>query len=454
MSEPSHANRSPALIAHEDIGARTHAIQEAIDGAHEDGGGRVTIPKGRWRIRTLTLRSGVELHLAAGAVLEPDDDLDSYPQHARGHNKDRQPYHLLYAHDAEDIALTGPGMIDGRGMSFWDPPPAGSPYYKSRGRRISPLVDFQHCRRVLVRDVTLHDSPGWTLHTFNCDHVRIEGVAVQNHLYGPNTDGFDINGCRHVMVSNCRLHGCDDNIIIKATADARACEHVTVTNCVLESNCAALGLGAETISGIRYVTFNNCAVINAIRMLQIIIWDGGTVEHVTVNNITGRALTAVGTDRVIHFDVQEHKGESPTLGLIRHVRVSNVTAETRGRILLTAQEGSLLDDIAVQGVSLVYPEIEDPAQAIPRSGSQQLSNFNPEARVARAAVVVENARRLVLRDITTSWPAEPEVPLHGLWAKNAHGIVDTPMLTASTADTPTCALTACDLRNGKGEAVG
>ena len=39
-----------------------------------------------------------------------------------GHNKDRQPYHLILADNCENIAFTGPGTIDGNGYAFWDEP--------------------------------------------------------------------------------------------------------------------------------------------------------------------------------------------------------------------------------------------------------------------------------------------------------------------------------------------
>jgi len=417
----------------------TAALQSAMNTCSESGGGRVVVPGGSWVCRTLTIPSGVDLHLSPGAVIEPDTDLSQYPAKPRGHNKDRQPFHLIYAENASNIALTGRGRILGNGMAFWDPPLEGSPFYRAKPARISPLVDFKVCRNVLIRDITIEDSPGWTVHTYNCNDVVIDRVTVDNHLYGPNTDGFDINGCRHVRVSNCRLHGCDDNIIIKATEDARPCEYITVTNCVLESNCAAIGLGAETRSGIRHVTVSNCAVINSIRMIQIIMWDGGVVENVTFSNISGRAMTDLGTDRAIHFDVQEHHGENPELGTLRNIICQGIVCETRGRVLLTAEDGGTMDNIILRDVILTYPEVEDPSVSVPASHSNQLSNFNPDARVARAAVVAENVNGLQLENIVTRWPERRDriaARMLGLWAKNCSGLINCPLLTSSDGSKP------------------
>lgn len=442
------------LHGESDPAALTQAFQLAIDSAAEDSDdGIVTVPPGEYLICMLRLRSRVTLHLCPGAVLKACPDLDLYPQLSRGHNKDRQPYHLIYAEDCDDICISGQGVIHGNGPEFW----SGLVYpdmawIKAKPRRISPLVEIRNCRNVVLKDFSILDAPGWTIHSYNCDHVRIEGVTINNHMYGPNTDGIDVNGCRYVFISNCRIHGCDDNIILKATNDARACEYITITNCVLESNCAAIGLGAETASSIRFVTVSNCSVINSIRMIQIILWDGGVVEHIAFTNITGRAMTPIGTDRAIHFDIQNYdqtnKRELPPgqNGILRHVQVSNVTCETRGRILLTARDGALMENITLRDIQLVYPEIEDPAITVPKSRSSQLSNFNPEARVARAAVVVDNITNLVLENVAAVWPENPGVPMHGLWARKIrNGRVNSPGLTPSQPDVARFSLTDSEL---------
>jgi polygalacturonase len=412
--------------------AVTAGVQRAIDAAAASDDGVVMAPPGTYEVCTLFLRSRVTLHLCPGAVLRACPDLDLYPELSRGHNKDRQPYHLIYADGCEDICIRGQGTIHGNGPAFWEGLVfADMPWIKAKPRRVSPLIEIRNCKNVVLQDFTINDSPGWTVHPYNCDQVRIEGITINNHMYGPNTDGIDVNGCRYVFISNCRIHGCDDNIIIKATEDARASEYITVANCVLESNCAAIGLGAETRSGIRHVAVSNCAVINSIRMLQIIMWDGGVVDDVVFSNITGRALTEFGTDRAIHFDIQEHKRANPDLGRMRNIQVSNLVCQTRGRVLLTAQDGAWLENIVLRDVRLVYPEVEDPAVTVPKSRSSQLSNFSPEARVARAAVVADNIKNLVLDNVAATWPDNPAVPMHAAWLRNIKGgFVHCPLLHA------------------------
>ncbi|MCH8474768.1 MAG: right-handed parallel beta-helix repeat-containing protein [Opitutales bacterium] len=414
----------------------TAALQQALDAAAAESGDRtVLVPAGRWTVRTFFLRSGVTLFLSEGAVLQPDPDLREYPNLGQGHNKDRQPFHLLVADGVEGVTITGGGTIDGCGELFWEGfmPPPNDYFHKAKKQRISPLLEFRNCRNLRLEKITICNSPGWTVHTFLCEQVWIDGVTIRNNMHGPNTDGLDINGCRHVTVSNCDIRGCDDNIIIKATVDAGPSEHIVVTNCILESLCAAVGLGAETASDIRHVAVSNCTVLNALRMLQIILWDGGVVENCVFTNFTGQAMTRRGTDRAIHIDIQEHEKEAPELGRVRNILISNFVCRTRGRILLTAQDGAVLENITLRDVVLDYPEVEDPSYTVPRDTSNQLSNFSPEARVARAAVVADNVKGLTLANIVTQWPADAEkiaAPMEPYWLRRVEQFhLDSPFLT-------------------------
>jgi polygalacturonase len=429
-----------ADIATQDLGpqATTRALQQAIDQTADRGGGVVHVPRGEWTILTLALRSGVTLHLDYGAVLKACHDIDLYPTFGNGHNKARQSYHLIYADGCEQIAIRGQGAINGQGMAFWHDPAPGTPWYRANARRISPMIEIRNSRHVLLEGVSIVDSPGWTVHPYNCDHVTIRGLTLDSHLYGPNTDGIDVNGCRDVFISDCYISGCDDAIIIKSTVDARSTERVAVTNCVLATKCGALGLGAECNNSIRDIAFSNCVVKEALRMIAVEMWSPGTIENIVFSNITGRTMTDMLVERPIYIDIQQHRQAEPiSLGRLRNVSISNFTATTRGRIVMTAQDGAVLEDVTLRDVQLIIPEIEDPAVVVPATASSQISNFSPESRGRRAAVVADNVRRLQLYNISTRWPEPAAVPMHGLYARNVEsGVLDAPYLYASRTGTP------------------
>ncbi len=428
----------PADIASPaDPAQATPIIQAAIDTAAREGTGIVELAPGQYTTTTLFLRSGLTFHLHRGAVLNAHTVLDDYPPIVRPNASGRKRHHLLHADGVDGLTIQGDGVIDGHGMSFWDPPMEGTPgglfWHRHRqDQRVHPLLELRNCRHVTLRDFTIRHAPGWTVHPFCCDDVTIRGITIENHLNGPNTDGIDINGCRNVFISDCDLTCGDDAIILKSTRDARACEHIVVANCVLSSNCAVLGLGAEVTHAIRNVSFSNCAVRQALRIVQIEMWESGIIENVAISNITGRTMADVPLERPIYLDIQQHGRPDPALGTLRNVTISNFAVTTRGRIMLTAQDGALIEDVTLRDIQLHYPGIEDASRTVPASRSTQMSNYNPESRAVNSVVVADNVRRFNLRNVSATFPEAPEVGYHALFCRNvSEAIVDAPLLRPS-----------------------
>jgi hypothetical protein len=410
----------------EEVRWQTEEIQKAIDSVFKAGGGRVILEPGLYVTTTLFLKSRVNLHLCAGAVLQAWGNISDYPRFPHGNQHPRQEFHYIYAEDEEDISLTGEGVIDGNCYAFWDIPPRefirqggtleemnlsfrpedDSPFWIPHRERLMPMVELRNCRRVRIIDITLKDSAGWTLHPTLCDDVWITRLTIDNCLYGPNTDGIDISGCRNVWVTDCKVSCGDDAIIIKAMKHTRSCEHITVSGCILRTHCAALGIGAEVYHPIREVTFTNCAVPKALRIVQIELWDAGLVENVTISNITGANMTDIPLERPLYIDIQQHRRTDGALGVVRNVSITGITCLSRGRCLFTAQDGSTIEGLTLRDIHITVPEIEDPEISVPSSRSGQMSNFSPETRSKRALFIFDNCHRVLMDNIQVTWPGE------------------------------------------------
>ena len=213
----------------------TQAIQRAIDEAAASGGGCVVVPAGEYETAGLVLRSHVELHLEAGALLRFTDDPDAYPViRTRWEGYEQDSYRpLIYAKGETDVRLTGPGTLEGQGKRWWDAfradaLPAARPCF----------VCFEDCERVVMSDFTVQNSPAWTIHPLRCENVSIRGLTVVNPSNSPNTDGIDPESCRNVRISDCHIDVGDDCVAVKAgteDADVRVpCENVTITGCVFD----------------------------------------------------------------------------------------------------------------------------------------------------------------------------------------------------------------------------
>lgn len=420
-------------------------IQGAIDRVHAAGGGIVRLHPGLYPITTLLMRSGVELQVLRGACLWAWHNIEDYPDYAKPKPSEYQStINLITAIDCHDIAITGDGVIDGHDLAFWTPcafkqdRPYGIFRYNVRpSGRPTPLIQIVRCRDVRLEQFHVQAAPGWTVHVYDCDDVSISGLTVRGHRFGPHTDGIGINGSRNVRIMHCDVDTGDDAIIIKSLDPGVACRNVTVTNCIVASNCAGLGLGADVYGSISDVIFSNCIVKKALRMIQVEMWYPGQVERAIFSGITGRTFPDedVENERPIYVDIQEQKRLGGRLGSVRDMLFRDIYCESRGRIMLTAQDGAVIDGVTIDNAVITVPEIEDPMTTVPRSTSMQLSNFNPETRTCRAAVIADNVKRLTLRDIEYRWPETPAVGMHGLCLRNVSDLIENcPRLHASRED--------------------
>ena len=264
------------------------AIQRAIDEAAAQGGGRVTVPAGEFVTASLLMRSNVELHLEAGAVLRFTDSFDAYPIiRTRWEGYEQDSYRpLLYAKGERNVAVTGLGTLEGQGAAWWKAFRAGE---LNVARPC--FICFEDCERVTLSGFKVTNSPAWTVHPLGCENVTIEGLTVVNPADSPNTDGIDPESCRNVRIAQCHIDVGDDCIAIKAgTEDAEhavPCENVTVTGCTMVHGHGGVVLGSEMSGSIRRVAISGCVFDGTDRGIRIKSrrGRGGSVEDVSVTGV-------------------------------------------------------------------------------------------------------------------------------------------------------------------------
>ena len=400
----------------------TKALQQAIDNLSNIGGGTLVIPAGTYTTGTVFLRSHVHIELQHGATWLGSANIEDYAELSWGHNKDRQPWHLIYADKVENVAITGLGKIDGGSENFWqeyEKDASGNMleprWIKAKDKKISPLIDINNSDNIVVKDITLVTGGGWNLHLFDCDNIKIHGVRVMNNIYSPNSDAIDLTGCRDVSISDCHIKTCDDAIVLKTLEDSRTCERVSVTNCVIETLCVGIKMGAnESYKDMRNFSVSNCVFHGTSRFFALYSKNGGSLENITITNISGDTNAKLVFNRPIQIMLQ--RNNQGTIGSIRNVLISNVACDTDGRILITADEGGIMDNITLRDISLSYPWVEDPKPITEGARSNQFPRLEQhrDAASARAAAVIKNASRLIVENMTINWP-EASQPIPQEW---------------------------------------
>ena len=322
--------------------SNTKAFAAAIEAASATGG-KVIVPDGIWLTGPIELKSGVELHLEDNAVILFDKNIEEYPLIETDYEgiKRIRATSPIYANGASDIAITGKGVIDGSGH-LWRPVKAFKmterqwnqlltksqyvwqdgetdiwaptqtiyeghdygevfPDHEGALEEAAPYYDFyrpvmvslKHCKRVLIEDVQLQNSPAWCLHPFFCEDLTVKGVRINNAYYAQNGDGIDIESCKNVEVCHCNFSTGDDGICIKSGKDREArqipgpSENIYIHHCYAGQGHGGFVIGSEMSRGVRNVLVENCTFIDSdvgIRFKSA-IGRGGVVEDIYLRNI-------------------------------------------------------------------------------------------------------------------------------------------------------------------------
>jgi polygalacturonase len=320
----------------------TAAFARALAAVSEKGGGTLVVPPGIWLTGPIELRSRVNLHLEAGALIQFSRDTTLYPVRlfdARG-EKSIDTQSPLSGEKLEDIAITGAGVIDGggdgwryvkkpkttepfwkalvasggvlnaKGTEWWPSqaamdgadatdalkakgvldPAAYEPYRVFLRPRLLRLLD---CRRVLIEGVTFRNAPNWTLHPWLCEDLTLRDVKIFNDRWAQNSDAMDLDSCRRVHVTGCIIDTGDDGLCIKSGKDASGrrlgvpTEDVLIENCTVYEGHGGFTIGSEMSGGVRNVRVNNCTFIGTNIGLRFKSrrGRGGVVEKIYISNI-------------------------------------------------------------------------------------------------------------------------------------------------------------------------
>jgi polygalacturonase len=363
---PTFAARDIDLLAHGAVGDGlkdcTAALRGAIAACQAAGGGRVVVPKGVFVCGPIHLRSGVNLHLAEGAVLRFSRDPRHYlpPVFTRFEGLELMNYSpLIYAFEQRDIAVTGSGTLDGQASDeHWWPwkgrekSAAGPNQAAARtallemasrkvpveqrvfgeGHYLRPnFIQPYRCQNVLVEGVTIVNSPMWEIHPVLCSNVTVRQVRIDSH--GPNNDGCDPESCRDVLIEGCTFDTGDDCIALKSgrNDDGRRLnvpiENVVIRDCQMKDGHGGVVIGSEISGGARNIFAERCRMdspqLDRALRIKTNAMRGGIIEHIYMRDVqVGQVAEAVVT---INFYYEEaDKGSfRPT---VRDVEVRNVTS--------------------------------------------------------------------------------------------------------------------------------
>jgi len=418
-AQSTRAAKAPAMIYDvRAFGAKgdgktldTGAINKAIEAAAAAGGGTVVFPAGTYLSVSIHLRSNITLQLSPGTTIlaadhspgkatydlpEPNE-WDMYQDFGHSHWQNS----LIWGVGVENVSIIGPGMINGKGLTRRSPrarrvnQPGDRPVTlggQTGARPQSPLgedddpkvmeglgnkaISLKLSRNVVLRDISILNGGHFALLATGVDNLTIDNVKVDT-----NRDGFDIDSSRNVRISNCSVNSPnDDAIVLKssyALGFARATENVTITNCLVggydigslldgtykrnvteapdrDGPTGRIKLGTESNGGFKNITISNI-VFDHCRGLALETVDGGSLEDVTITNITMRDVTT--SPIFLRLGRRMRGPAGTTVGKLRRVTISDViayNAEPRYASIIAGLPDYHIEDVSLNKIRIFY----------------------------------------------------------------------------------------------------
>jgi len=357
------------------------AIMKAIDAASEAGGGRVVLPEGAWYSKgPIHLKSRINLHLARGAHLlfAPEPEYYLPVVKIRWEGTEVFSYSpFIYARDVEDIAITGPGIIDGnpdngfipwgakqsedvahlRQMGF-DGVPVEQRVFGEGTFLRAGLIQLFGAERVLLENYTCRNSAFWINHLVYTRYATVRGLKVESHF--ANNDGIDIESSSLVLVENCLFRTGDDSVVVKSGRDldgrtiGKPSEDIVVRNNDMGGE-DGIGLGSEMSGGIRNVYFMDNVLregSSAFRFKSNLD-RGGTVEHIRVSNFKVESFKTLFWFQMNY--PSQLGGNFPST--YRDIVFENIEVEQVGTVLeVHAPAASPLKDVLFKNIRILQAE--------------------------------------------------------------------------------------------------
>lgn len=221
----------------------TEAFRKAISALVKKGGGHLDVPAGTWKTGPIVLKSNIDLHIAKDATILFSEDKSLYVK-----DGEKKCVPFIKASKAENICITGEGVIDGQG-DYWRPVKkvkvsadewasyvamggvqkngmwfpfnlnngipnvADTPENQEKMR--NHLINITDSRNVLLEGVTLKNSPKFHFVPTRCKNLIIDGVNIECHWYAQNGDAIDIGNTQTALVVNSTITCGDDGICMK-----------------------------------------------------------------------------------------------------------------------------------------------------------------------------------------------------------------------------------------------
>ena len=414
----------------------TTNIQAAIMACPK--GGRVLISAGKYLIKSLFLKSDINIELAAGAELLARHDraaLAYLPQTLHGKAGDGyagsglapmgrwegegfSTYCSTFTGmGVENVCIYGRGAIDGQtdfAEDNWWNKDFKNIYRPEEGREIARprMIFLSECKNVAMAGFTVRNSPAWNIHPILSEYIDALCLSIEGPKNSHNTDGFDPESCGFVRVLGCHFSVGDDCIAIKSgklaiEPELRPAMHdMVIAHCYMHDGHGAVVLGSEAAGGIKDLTVSKCLFERTDRGLRVktrrgrgkdAVNEGITFEHIRMDQVlTPFVVNSFyfcdkdgKTDYVQNREALPVDERTPGFGVttFRDIEATNCHAAAA---YITGLPESKVTRLAFEDVHVTFAEDAEPAVPAMACGVEPM---------VRQGIIAQNVKVLDLRNV-------------------------------------------------------
>lgn len=330
------------------------------------GGAQLNVPKGRWVTGSFNLTSNFTLFLEEGAVIMGSEDpkewpiIEPLPSYGRGRERlGGRHISLIHGDGLTNVVITGKnGTIDARGKMWW-----ALWWNRTLEHTRGHLLEIMNSRNILISNLTLRNSPFWTIHPVYCSNVVIKDMTILAPLNAPNTDGIDPDSCTNVCIEDCYIESGDDLVAVKSGWDqygismARPSSNIIIRRVSgTTPTCSGVGIGSEMSGGISNIRVENVHIWNSAAGIRIKTdkGRGGYIENITITNVVmDRVKVPLRFSRGAN-DHPDDGWDRKALPRINRILITNVVSfGSRKAPMLLGIEGAPFGGICMRNVTLL-----------------------------------------------------------------------------------------------------
>lgn len=356
----------------------TEAINKAVETCSEKGGGTVTIPPGLFLTGTIILQDNVNLHLMPGAVLKASSNLKDFLITDRTNTENIQTRGIITSNNANNISITGEGLIDCSSDAFKIPGELHNPgdlnvkFTRQEKDYLDPkfgtengpvkmkkrpgfMIHLINGNNILISGIKIINSPHWAMRLADSKNITIHNIEISNDQMVPNSDGIHFTCCEEVRVSDCNFICGDDALIFTTFGNKNLpTQNVVVTNCILESRSSGIRIGPGT-GEIQNLTFSNIIIKNSNRGIGIFARDNPPIRDITFSNVIIKTRLHTGhwwgNGEPIHISSVK-RNQSTSVGIIDNISFSNIKANSETGVVVYSVEPEHISNISFDKMTL------------------------------------------------------------------------------------------------------